>query len=53
MTRLANLLMQAPADPTAPQLAPHFASSAVAIAENALQVGNLLTHCIQLQGWDV
>jgi hypothetical protein len=38
MTRLANLLLQQPADPSAPQLAPHFASSAVAIAENALQV---------------
>jgi hypothetical protein len=39
MTRLANLLLQQPPDPSAAQLAPHFASSAVAIAENALQVG--------------
>jgi hypothetical protein len=38
MTRLANLLMQDPVDPAAPQLAPHFASSAVAIADSALQV---------------
>jgi hypothetical protein len=38
MTRLANLLMQKPMDPSAPQLAPHFASSAVAIADTALQV---------------
>lgn len=49
MTRLANLLMQHPPDPSAPQLAPHFASSAVAIAENALQVGDVLSrrmrHC--------
>jgi hypothetical protein len=51
MTRLANLLMQAPADPSAPQLAPHFASSAVAIAENALQVrGSVHNMCCVLGG---
>jgi hypothetical protein len=41
MTRLANLLMAPPPDPQAPQLAQHFAASAVTIADAALQVRDL------------
>lgn len=48
MSRLANLLMQAPVDPAAPQLAPHFASNAVAIADSALQVR--LAQCMAAVG---
>lgn len=38
MTRLSSLLLQPPVDPEAPALAQHYAASAVAIAEHALQV---------------